>query len=150
MQFEYAKDPRWANAEQTLIDLIIKWDSYPEELPFTANPNDTEAYCRQIYAAAVEGQFGRVAAYVAPIANAGQNKATAEKRLQATDWVNEPDVYDPARNPHLMNREAFLDYRSRCRNIAVYPVAGNLNWPTQPAAVWSIAALEGTSNGAQA
>jgi len=137
MQLEYAKDPRWANAEQTLIDLIIKWDSYPEELPFTANPNDVEEYGRQIYAAAAAGQFGPVAPYVAPIATADQNKANAEQRLQATDWVNEPDVYDPARNPHLMNREAFLDYRSWCRNIAVYPVAGNLNWPTEPTAVWS-------------
>jgi hypothetical protein len=137
MQLEYAKDPCWANAEQTLIDLIIKWAEYPGELPFTASPSDPEEYGRQIYAAAAEGQFGAVGAYVAPIATAAQNKSNAEQCLQATDWVNEPDVYDPARNPHLMNRDAFLDYRSRCRNIAVYPVAGNLNWPTEPAAVWS-------------
>jgi hypothetical protein len=61
MQLEYAKDPRWVNAEQTLIDLIIKWDSYPEELPFTADPNDVEEHGRQIYAAAAAGQFGPVA-----------------------------------------------------------------------------------------
>ena len=137
MQLEYAKDPRWANAAQTLIDLIIKWDEYPEELPFTANPDDVVDYGRQIYAAAAAGQYGPVAPYVAPVATADQNKSTAEQRLQATDWVNEPDVYDPARNPHLMNRDAFLDYRSWCRNIAVYPVAGNLEWPTEPTAVWS-------------
>jgi hypothetical protein len=137
MQLEYAKDPCWANAEQTLIDLVIKWVEYPGELPFTASPSDPEEYGRQIYAAAAEGQFGAVGAYVAPIATAAQNKSNAEQCLQATDWVNEPDVYDPARNPHLMNRDAFLDYRSWCRNIAVYPVAGNLNWPTEPAAVWS-------------
>jgi hypothetical protein len=137
MQLEYAKDPRWVNAEQSLIDLIIKWDAYPEELPFTANPNDVEEYGREIYAAAAAGQFGPVAAYVAPVATATQNKDDAVQRLQATDWVNEPDVYDPARDPHLLNRDAFLDYRSWCRNIAVYPVAGNLNWPTEPTAVWS-------------
>lgn len=138
MQLEYAKDPRWANAEQTLIDLIIKWDEYPDELPFTASPNDPEEYGRQIYAAAAAGQFGPVAAYVPPPPpSAEANKTNAEQRLQATDWVNEPDVYDPARNPHLMNRDAFLDYRAWCRNIAVYPVAGNLDWPTEPVAVWS-------------
>ncbi len=138
MQLEYAKDPRWANAEQTLIDLIIKWDEIPEELPFTASPNDVVDYGRQIYAAAAEGQYGPVAAYTPPPPpNAEANKTNAAQRLQATDWVNEPDVYDPARNPHLMNRDAFLDYRSWCRNIAVNPVAGNLNWPAEPTAVWS-------------
>lgn len=137
MQLEYAKDPCWANSEQSLIDLIIKWDSYPEELPFTASPDDVEEYGRDIYAAAAAGQFGAVAEYIAPVATATQNKINAQQRLTETDWVNEPDVYDPARDPHLMNRDAFLDYRSWCRNIAVNPVAGNLNWPTEPTAVWS-------------
>jgi hypothetical protein len=78
-----------------------------------------------------------VAPYIAPVATADQNKADAEQRLQATDWVNEPDVYDTSRNPHLLNRDAFLDYRSWCRNIAVNPVAGNLDWPVEPTASWS-------------
>ena len=30
MQLEYAKDPKWANDEQTLIDLTIKWDAIDE------------------------------------------------------------------------------------------------------------------------
>jgi hypothetical protein len=137
MQLEYAKDPCWANSEQSLIDLIIKWDSYPEELPFTASPDDVEEYGRDIYAAAAAGQFGAVAEYVAPVATATQNKINAQQRLTETDWVNEPDVYDPARDPHLMNRDSFLDYRSWCRNIAVNPVDGNLSWPTEPMAVWS-------------
>ena len=137
MQLEYAKDPCWANSEHSLIDLIIKWSEYPEELPFTASPTDVQEYGRQIYAAAEAGQFGTVAAYVAPIATATQNKINAQQRLLETDWVNEPDVYDTARDPHLMNRDAFLDYRSWCRNIAVNPVAGNLEWPTEPTAIWS-------------
>ena len=131
-----AKNPKWANAENTLIDLEVEHPEYGW-IPFTVNPDDVEAYGRQLYAEAVAGQFGPVAEYVAPVASAAANKSEAERRLQATDWVNEPDVYDPARNPHLMNRDAFLDYRSWCRNIAVNPVAGNLNWPTEPTAVWS-------------
>lgn len=137
MQLEYVKNPQWANAEQSLIDLIIKWVEYSEELPFTANPNDVEEYGREVYAATAAGQFGIVAPYIAPIATAAQNKDNAVQRLQSTDWVNEPDVYDPTRNPHLMNRDVFLDYRSWCRNIAINPIAGNLNWPAEPDAVWS-------------
>ena len=66
MQLEYAKDPKWANAEQTLIDLTIKWTGVDEELPFTASPADPEAHGRAIFAAAVAGNFGPIAAYVPP------------------------------------------------------------------------------------
>jgi len=131
-------NPVWANPEQTRIDCQITVEQYPGEvLPFTADPNDVAEHGRQIYADCVAGVYGPVGAYVAPVATADQNKAEAGRRLKATDWVNEPDVYDPARNPHLLNRDAFLDYRSWCRNIAVNPVAGNLEWPTEPVAVWS-------------
>ena len=66
MQLEYVKNPRWANSEQTLIDLVVKWDEVAEELPFTASPTDTEAHGRALFAAAVAGEFGPVAEYVAP------------------------------------------------------------------------------------
>ena len=68
---------------------------------------------------------------------ADQNKAEAVQRLSATDWVNEPDVYDPANTPHLLNRQEFLTYRARVRNIAVNPVEGTINWPAEPQAQWS-------------
>lgn len=136
------KNPHWANSEHTLIDMEI---DHPEFgwIPFTANPNDVEPSGRALYAEAVAGDFGPVAEYVPPpppppyVATADSNKANAQKRLAVTDWVNEPDVYDTTRNPHLMNRDEFLDYRAWCRNIAVNPVAGNLDWPTEPTAVWS-------------
>jgi hypothetical protein len=66
MQLEYAKNPVWANAERTLIDLIIKWDSINEEFPFTASPTDVEAHGREIFEQAAAGAFGEVAEYLAP------------------------------------------------------------------------------------
>ena len=66
MQLEYAKNPVWANAEHTMIDLLIKWDGINEEYPFSASPTDVEAHGRSIFEAAVAGQFGEVAEYVAP------------------------------------------------------------------------------------
>lgn len=71
------------------------------------------------------------------VPTAASNKAEAERRLAATDWVNEPDVYDPANTPHLTNRDAFLSYRSQIRVVAVTPTEGNLNWPTVPTASWT-------------
>jgi hypothetical protein len=66
MQLEYAKNPRWVNAEHTMIDLTIKWDFLDEELPFTASPTDVEAHGRSLFEAAKDGQFGEVAEYVPP------------------------------------------------------------------------------------
>lgn len=72
-----------------------------------------------------------------PITPAEQNKAKAVILLSETDWINQPDVYDPANTPHLLNRQEFLTYRAWVRNIAVNPVDGNLDWPTEPNAMWS-------------
>jgi hypothetical protein len=66
MQLEYAKDPVWANAEHTMIDLLIKWDGINEEYPFTASPTDCEAHGRAIFEQASQSAFGPVAEYVAP------------------------------------------------------------------------------------
>lgn len=75
---------------------------------------------------------------VPPLPTADQNKANAVFLLSQTDWVNEPDVYNPSNTPHLLNRQEFLDFRAQVRVIAVTPVAGNLNWPTMPIAQWSV------------
>jgi hypothetical protein len=66
MQLEYAKNPRWVNAEHTMIDITIKWDGINEEYPFTASPTDVEAHGRAIFEQASQGAFGPVAEYVAP------------------------------------------------------------------------------------
>jgi hypothetical protein len=64
MQLEYAKNPILANAEHTLIDLVIKWDTIDEEFPFTASPNDCEAHGRAIFEQAAAGAFGDIADHI--------------------------------------------------------------------------------------
>jgi hypothetical protein len=68
---------------------------------------------------------------------AEENKATAVSLLKDTDWATESDVIDSARSPYLTNQSDFLDYRSQVRQIAVYPVAGDLTWPVLPKAIWA-------------
>ena len=53
--------PRWANAEQTLIDCIL-----PNGDPFTAGPNDPEEHGKALYVALVAGEHGAIADYIAP------------------------------------------------------------------------------------
>lgn len=61
------KNPRWANAEQTMIDCEITTSQFGEEvLPFTASANDVEAHGRGIFADIVAGKYGPIAEYVPP------------------------------------------------------------------------------------
>ena len=65
MQIKNVKTPQWANAEHTLLDVTLETDTYGE-IPFSASPDDVEAYGREIFEDAVAGKFGIIAEYVAP------------------------------------------------------------------------------------
>lgn len=133
------RNPIYSAPDNSTIDCEIEHPVHGW-IPFTANPNDVEPLGKEVYDACVAGEAGPIAPYVPPppyVAPAAANKAEAERRLAATDWVNQPDVYDPANTPHLTNRDAFIAYRSALRAIAVNPTEGNLEWPTEPASIWS-------------
>lgn len=140
MQYTNVTNPQWADAEHTVINCTVDFVGLGS-VPFTANPNDTvNPASKEIFDRCVAGDFGSVAAYAPPapyVPDAQANKANAKQRLADTDWVNEPDVIDPANTPHLTNQAAFLTYRSAVRAIAVNPVDGNLDWPTEPVAQWA-------------
>ena len=66
------------------------------------------------------------------------NKQTASNLLYETDWTTIPDVSDPTKsNPYLVNTQDFVIYRNAVRQYAINPVAGNIDWPIKPNAVWS-------------
>lgn len=67
MKYTTVKNCRWANQEQTLIDCEVDFDDLVEEfIPFTASPNDFHGHGQEIYARAIAGDFGSVAAYTPP------------------------------------------------------------------------------------
>lgn len=69
---------------------------------------------------------------------AEQNKQIATFKLQTTDWTTIPDVADPTKSdPYLANVQDFVVYRNAVRQYAVYPVAGDINWPVVPQEVWT-------------
>jgi len=63
-----AQNPRWVNAEHTLIDIEAKWEHLESEgyLTFTASPDDVEAHGVDLYNRIINGEFGTIAEYVAP------------------------------------------------------------------------------------
>jgi hypothetical protein len=66
LTIQFATSPKWANAEQSLIDLLVQFDAIPEPIPYTASAADSVEHSRELFARAVAGEFGPVAPYVAP------------------------------------------------------------------------------------
>jgi hypothetical protein len=68
---------------------------------------------------------------------AEDNKLMASDLLYRTDWTTIPDVADPTKsNPYLANPQDFVVYRNAVRQYAVNPIAGNIDWPLIPTAIW--------------
>ncbi len=66
MQITNVTSPAWANAEHTMINVMVTHSEFGE-IHFSASPDDVEAHGREIFADAVAGKFGAVAEYVAPV-----------------------------------------------------------------------------------
>lgn len=66
LTLEYAKDPVYGDDTGNSIEIIVKWEEFPEEMPFGATPYDPESYGRDLFYRAQAGEFGPVAPYVPP------------------------------------------------------------------------------------
>tara|TARA_B100001093_G_scaffold26583_1_gene23349 strand:- start:2686 stop:3102 length:417 start_codon:yes stop_codon:yes gene_type:complete len=57
-----ARNPKWANAEHSMIDLEVDFNPLDEEwLPYTASPTDSEAeHSRYLYTQALNGTYGNI------------------------------------------------------------------------------------------
>tara|TARA_B100000614_G_scaffold252265_1_gene264734 strand:- start:421 stop:837 length:417 start_codon:yes stop_codon:yes gene_type:complete len=57
-----ARNPKWANAEHSMIDLEVDFTPLDEEwLPYTASPTDTEVeHSRYLYTQALNGAYGNI------------------------------------------------------------------------------------------
>lgn len=83
MKYITATGPQWATAEQTAINLTVEFENLGS-LPFTAKQDDSEAHGRELFARAAAGEFGAVAAYVAPPVSRAQQVAAIEAERDAT------------------------------------------------------------------
>lgn len=66
LTIEYAYDPVYAAADESAIDLKVKFVEMLEVLPFAATPYDPEPYGVELYYNAQAGDYGPVAPYVPP------------------------------------------------------------------------------------
>ncbi|WP_213766746.1 tail fiber assembly protein [Caballeronia sp. dw_19] len=126
--------PRWANAESTMISCTVTFPNHPmgltQPMPFTADAQDSEIHSRALFYRLRSGEFGPVAAYVAPddAAIAEQARTERDQLLRESDWTQGRDV------PPALS-EAWAPYRQALREISDQPgFPRSIEWPTQPKA----------------
>jgi len=137
MKITNVQNPKYLFPDNDKILCQIQIDNNSTWQDYLATSDDSEAHGQVLFANLLLGKYGKIASYVAPISTAEENKQTAMQLLQATDWTQISSVSDPAlSNPYLSNKLAFDQYRNAVRQYAVYPVKGNITWPTVPTENW--------------
>lgn len=126
-----ARNPVWVNAGHTCIDLYVLFSHIPNELHFTANPEDTEAHGRDIYHRALAGEFGEVAEYVPPPPPTIEEQSIIERQnrdqlISNTDWTQASDIPQST-------KDKWAAYRQLLRDVPQqegFPF--NIVWPEKP------------------
>lgn len=141
IEYTNARNPVWANAQQTTIDIEVNFEHLDEEyVLFTADPLDVEAHSVEIYNRAVAGDFGAIADYTPPADITGADAMTMlrEERdalLTASDWMVLADR--TATDAQLAYRQALRDLPSNYPNAyktwdeaSTDYIWSNVTWPT--------------------
>lgn len=71
-----ARDPKYSQADEQAIELLVQFAEIAEELLFNAMPNDCVSYGVELYNNAKAGVYGPVAPYIPPPAPPSEIPAT--------------------------------------------------------------------------
>ncbi|GAB5991315.1 hypothetical protein [Aeromonas enteropelogenes] len=127
-----AHSPQWEAIDKSAILLQVRFSHLAEEVPFSACHDDPMAYGRELYVRAVFGEFGPIAAYIAPtpyaIANIENPTLRQQRLVQAGDMVQHWDILGDA-----TQADAWRDYYRALYALvecAEWPLVST--WPNQP------------------
>jgi len=142
-----ARNPKWVDASNTLIDLEVDFDELDEVYVwFTAQISDPEEWGRTLFNNAVNGDYGEVAAWVAPSNISGEDamnmvRSVRNEMLRETDYIEMPTKWATL-TPE--KQAEWATYRTALRDMpATYPnaeyrwniaddtyILHNVTWPT--------------------
>ena len=63
---ESVKNLKWANAEHTNFECLVKYEEFNEEHPSGIAPNDSYAHIQEIWTKGIAGEYGVIAEYEPP------------------------------------------------------------------------------------
>jgi len=129
MQIVSARQPVWANKQNTAICLYVTFEGIGE-VPFTASPDDVEPHGRLLFEKASSGLFGSIANFVPPPPPVPQAVSKFQARaalfqaglLDAVKAIME----DPSTDPIVrMAWEAATEFQRNSPTVlAMYPALG--------------------------
>lgn len=76
LTIEYVKDLKWANADHTVFECVVKYVEFNEEHPAGINGTDHYSHIQEIWVKGNAGEYGQIAEYVAPEIAASENQPT--------------------------------------------------------------------------
>ncbi len=149
-----ARNPQWADAANTHIDLLATFYGIGE-IPFSASASDSEAHGQALFNRAVAGDFGAISPYVAPVKSAAQVKDDLVKSVQSVlDAAARAHGYDNivsacsyAAAPNVFQAESvkFLSWRAdcwaHCYAVLADVTAGTRSIPTEAELIAELPAL---------
>ena len=146
LTYSAARNPRWANPEQTQIEIEVNFDHEPEEwVDFITVAAGDYPHTHEIHARAVAGDFGPVAAFTGLPPLTGEEAAEhlreeRNKRLAETDhWAYQDTPTMTAEQ--IAYRQALRDLTDNLGDDAAvewdrdkvgYFQYRNIPWPTKP------------------
>jgi len=133
LNLKYANNLKWANQEHTAVNLTARFEEINEDLPFTADSNDTEEHGRNIFERAKDGEFGVIAEWTPPTTEQLAENARGQRDalLQEVDSI----VGNPLRWASFSTEQqtAWANYRQALLDVpqqAGFP--NTINWATKP------------------
>jgi hypothetical protein len=118
MTYSNPHTPVWGNAAHTIINLMVTFEWLSEEVEFTAAPYDVEAYGRELFQRALDGDFGEIAEYVEPPKSIGQLIAEEDAwKLEEMDFIADQLIAMEDSDPSALpgTERQWRDYRTLLR-----------------------------------
>lgn len=127
------KNPKYSSPDGSAID--VEWNHFEFGwIPFTATPDDVEQHGRDIYAAAISGEYGPIAPYDGPTE---EDLLEQQMRAQRDQLLTEVDAM--ATNPLIWRamteaeQQAWADYRQTLLDVPQQPsFPHDIDWPEKP------------------
>lgn len=131
-----ASSPRWANAEHSMIDLLVQFKGITYQIEFSASQNDTEAHGKELFERAQSGEFGTISEYVEPAPlSMSESEALAKRERLLSDVASRINPLEDAEKLGIAtSAEEELLASLRRHRVELYRLPESAGWPSN--AVW--------------
>lgn len=133
MNYSTVTNLTWADTENTVINCVVDIEGLGP-VPFSAVADGDYAHTHEIFARAVAGEFGPIAAYQPPAPPTTEQLAASvryqrDELLKQSDWTQLPDVPQGTKDVWAAYRQALRDVTTQIG----FPQT--IEWPTEPSKV---------------